>query len=150
MIFVQISVHHKFHLKVQCSGDVNILLNITTLFVDVSTRYSSKCCEDLLSEDCRAIMILLNVIHQDNRSVPHMELVSVIFDVFLNLIKYDKVRPVLNSIAEFFDTTVNVMTRYREKNHTIVAKCCAVLWIAAHEENGRQVRWRKVSLAQSF
>ena len=59
--------------------------SIYLLFVDVVTRLSPRCCEQMVAGNAVDVIYLL--IRSCNRSLPHMELIKYSVNILLNLTK---------------------------------------------------------------
>ena len=98
---------------------------------DISTRLSSVCCDRLISEGSRCLLVLLDLIQRCNRSVPHMVVVSSSLDILINLAKYDKARSFMceaSSAIKVGTTITDLVVIYREKSSEIFTKSCSILW----------------------
>ncbi len=71
------SLRHRSNLSTHCVQHKSNL--------DISTRLSAECCDTLLVDGSRCPMILLDLVSRCNRSVPHQEVISAVFDVLINL-----------------------------------------------------------------
>jgi len=99
--------------------------------LDISTRLSSVCCDRLISEGPRCLLVLLDLIQRCNRSVPHMVVVSSSLDILINLAKYDKARSVMceaSSAIKVATTITDLVVIYRDKSSEIFTKGCSILW----------------------
>ena len=101
--------------------------------LDVSTRLSSACCDRLIADGNKCFLIMLDILRRCNRSIPHMEIISSIFDVFINMAKYEPALSILESVScEFVETVLVLSLRYADKFHDIFCKGCSILWIVGH------------------
>lgn len=59
----------------------------------------------------KAIQILINLLNGLNRSVPHIEVMCIIFDVFISLAEYHDTRPKLAKMELVYDAVLTAMTK---------------------------------------
>eukprot|EP00095_Tigriopus_kingsejongensis_P001740 maker-scaffold1923_size24897-snap-gene-0.7 protein:Tk01740 transcript:maker-scaffold1923_size24897-snap-gene-0.7-mRNA-1 annotation:"abnormal spindle-like microcephaly-associated protein homolog" len=108
--------------------------------LDVTTRFSANCCDQIMSENDRCVRILLNLLRRCNRSIPHMDIISTILDVFINLAKYEPSRMVLLEAADdVLETLIEVLVIYRDKSVDIYTKTFALLWLLASSNRVKKI-----------
>ena len=115
-------------------------------FTEFATRYSQTCCTRLIENNGMAMLILANLAERCNRSLPHMEVVSTICDIFINISELLETR---NFVASWdrLDSILTIifvlMNRFKEnkKPFYIFSKCCSFLWKFCHQENVLLVSW---------
>ena len=118
----------KLHLGIHCICE---LIHFLVIVSDISTRLSSVCCDRLISEGPRCLLVLLDLIQRCNRSVPHMVVVSSSLDILINLAKYDKARSLMceaSSAIKVATTITDLVVIYRDKSSEIFTKGCSILW----------------------
>ena len=65
--------------------------------LNVSLRYSTNCCLRMFEGKGKAVEILVNLLNGLNRSVPHIEVMSIVFDIFISIAEFHETRPQLVS-----------------------------------------------------
>ena len=65
--------------------------------LNVSLRYSTNCCLRMFEGEGKAVEILVNLLNGLNRSVPHIEVMSIVFDIFISIAEFHETRPQLVS-----------------------------------------------------
>ncbi|TRY62673.1 hypothetical protein TCAL_08689 [Tigriopus californicus] len=122
------------------SRDMAQLLQILN-DLDVSTRFSANCCDQIVAEKDRCIRILLDLLLRCNRSIPHMELISTTLDVFISLAKYEPSRVILNGIANDLVGTIMEVLHifYKDKFVDIYTKGLALLWLLSFDDNAQTI-----------
>ena len=109
-------------------------------FTEFATRYSQTCCTRLIEKNGMALLILANLAERCNRSLPHMEVVSTICDIFINISELLETR---NFVASWdrLDSILKIifllMNRFKENKKPlyIFSKCCSFLWKLCQQEN---------------
>ena len=62
------------------------------IFLEFATRYSPSCCVKLLEDNGKPLLILIGLLEPCNRSLPHMEVVSTICDIFISTSEIEEAR----------------------------------------------------------
>ncbi|CAK6442302.1 unnamed protein product [Pipistrellus nathusii] len=81
--------------------------------LEVATRLSPRCCEDLAQSGALRQLFLL--IRSCNRSVPCMEVVSYAVQVLLHVAKYERTVAAVSAVDGCVDTLLGLLRVYREK-----------------------------------
>ena len=117
------------------------------MFTDVATRYSSFCCIRLIENEGKALLLLADLAERCNRSLPHMEVVTTICDLFISLSELEETRNFIatseNCSKVVLDTIFHLMlmhSRDNKKSLYIFSKCCSFLWKLSHQESVLKVR----------
>ena len=113
---------------------------------DVAARYSATCCTRLIENNGRALLVLADLAQRCNRSLPHMEVVTTICDLFISLSELDETRTFLATFescrVKIFDMIFHLMQMHGKDNKKslfIFSKCCSFLWKLCHHEKAQQV-----------
>ncbi|XP_068203095.1 abnormal spindle-like microcephaly-associated protein homolog [Palaemon carinicauda] len=104
-------------------------LLIAVMYLDTSTRWSPPCCVKLTESG--ALKSLVFILRTSNRSVPHMDIVSNVLNVFINLSKYNTTAKSIHKLDGLLPSIFQLMTIYYEKCPDIFCKCCTLLFIFA-------------------
>merc|ERR1719189_2816066 len=104
--------------------------------LNVTLRYSTNCCARMLEEDGKAVRILTDLLNGLNRSVPHIDVMSIIFDILLSLAEFQETRSKLATIEVVYKSVLMAMSK-GEKNAEVLGKGCSLFWRLAHEVEGR-------------
>ncbi|XP_064086058.1 LOW QUALITY PROTEIN: abnormal spindle-like microcephaly-associated protein homolog [Macrobrachium nipponense] len=104
-------------------------LLIAVMYLDTSTRWSPPCCVKLTESG--ALKSLVFILRTSNRSVPHMDIISNVLDVFINLSKYHTTAQAVHTLDGLFPSIIQLMTIYYEKCPDIFCKCCTLLYVFA-------------------
>ncbi len=116
---------------------------------DVTLRYSTNCCSRMLEDDGKAILILADLLDGCNRSLPHIEVMSIIFDILISLAEFEDTRPALASgYPNLYEVVIRAMAK-GEKNLDMFGKGCSLLWRLASESSGKKVNKHKVFVHES-
>ena len=123
-------------------------ITLTNYFSEFATRYSESCCTRLIENNGMAVSILANLAERCNRSLPHMEVVSTICDIFINISELLETRNFIASCDKFksiLEVIFTLMNRFKENKKPlyIFSKCCSLLWKLSHHDNVLQVRQNK-------
>ena len=107
---------------------------------DVATRHSGNSCQRMTESEGRPIVILMDLIHRCNRSLPHMEVVSSVCEILISLAEYPQTRDFISSEASIrklvLKTSLEIMRIYREKNQLqIFSKLSSFLWKMSHNDS---------------
>merc|ERR1719367_1841430 len=83
-------LYYRTDLAIQYIMDVEEMRDMSYLIgkckhLEFATRYSQTCCTRLIENNGMAMLILANLAERCNRSLPHMEVVSTICDIFINI-----------------------------------------------------------------
>jgi hypothetical protein len=97
------------------------------------TKLSPECCCLFTREG--AIDILYNFIQNCNRSVPHMDLVRLCLDIFINLAKYSQTYEFILSNAQSMNIFMNLLQAYYVSNANIFMNVCIIFIILAKYES---------------
>jgi len=97
--------------------------------LDMATRLSEDCCLKLSQGDNKPLGQLLNLINRCNRSVPHMEVVTISLDVLLNISRVTSTRENVCCIPNLVPDLFQIMVVYRDAGGSIFCKVCALLQI---------------------
>ena len=71
--------------------------------------------------------ILVNLLNGLNRSVPHIEVMSIIFDIFISLAEFHETRPLLAKMEIVYEGVLGAMAK-GEKNSELFGKGCSLFW----------------------
>merc|ERR1740129_1287129 len=96
--------------------------------IELSTRLTEECCRQMAVPENKPIVQIINLMMRCNRSLPHMEVVSAILEVLLNLSRVASTRMSIHTVPKFLEQMFQAMTIYREKDQ-IFGKICALLQI---------------------
>uniref|UniRef100_UPI00398F6964 abnormal spindle-like microcephaly-associated protein n=1 Tax=Pristiophorus japonicus TaxID=55135 RepID=UPI00398F6964 len=115
----------------------NILAALQHL--EVATRLSSICCENLAQSGATPIILIL--IRSCNRSVPSMDVIKYAVQVLLNLSKYEKTSAVVYEVDNSINTLLDLLCMYRgkagdktsDKCGSIFTKVCCLLAILSRD-----------------
>ena len=123
-------------------------VTLTNYSSEFATRYSESCCTRLIENNGMAVSILANLAERCNRSLPHMEVVSTICDIFINISELLETRNFIASCDKFksiLEVIFTLMNRFKENKKPlyIFSKCCSLLWKLCHHDNVLQVRQNK-------
>lgn len=106
---------------------------VTVMCLDTSTRLSPFCCEKIADQEA-ALTTLLFYLRSCNRSLPHMQLLSYVLNIFINLAKYNKTLDSLYRMDKLIEVVVTLMMTYYEKGQSIFTKACTFLYVLATDE----------------
>ena len=104
--------------------------------LNVTLRYSTNCCLRMFEADAKALLILMDILNGLNRSVPHIEVMSIIFDILISLAEFDETRCQLAKIKMVFPSVVGAMSK-GEKNAQVFGKGCSIFWRLASVTTGK-------------
>ena len=104
--------------------------------LNVTLRYSTNCCLRLFEAEAKALLILMDILNGLNRSVPHLEVMSIILDILISLAEYEETRSKLVGIDLVFPSVIATMGK-GEKNAQVFGKGCSLLWRLASTEKGQ-------------
>ena len=115
------------------------------IFLEFATRYSPSCCVKLLEDNGKPLLILIGLLEPCNRSLPHMEVVSTICDIFISTSEIEEARNFLanwDNLPEIMNITFHLMKHFKENKKPlyIFSKCCAFLWKLSHHPGVFKVR----------
>ena len=96
------------------------------------TRLSPECCSYFAREG--AVEILFNFIHNCNRSVPHMDLVKMCLQIFINLAKYSETCEFILKSNSWSNIFMSLCTAYHTSNPLIFMNVCIILIILCKYE----------------
>ncbi|XP_067141199.1 abnormal spindle-like microcephaly-associated protein homolog [Centruroides vittatus] len=105
----------------------------TLINLDKTSQLSPICCEKMT--EGKALDVLMHILRNCNRSVPHMELIKYTINIFLNLAKYSKTVDAVWNTEGMLDTILELMKIYREKGAGIFSKLCTLIWILCQDPN---------------
>merc|ERR1719391_219648 len=71
----------------------------------------------------------MNLINRCNRSVPHIEVVSIAIDVLINIARVNSTKDYLAGVPNLVHDLFQIMMVYRDHGGTIFSKICALLHI---------------------
>lgn len=99
--------------------------------LDFSTRLSLDCCMKMTEGQGRVTPVaqLVSLMTRCNRSVPHMEVVSTILDILLNVARVVLSREAVSEIPNLLTDMFQTMLVYRDSGPEIFSKCCALLQV---------------------
>ncbi|CAD5121822.1 DgyrCDS10292 [Dimorphilus gyrociliatus] len=97
------------------------------IHLEVSTRLSALCCENLAQEN--AVPVLYRLIKCCNRSVPHMEIIKYCISILVNLVKHEKTSVYACYNEDMAETLAELICMYRDKG-SIFHKTCLLLGLA--------------------
>ena len=122
--------------------------------LEFATRYSPSCCSKLIENDGKPLLILGDLLERCNRSLPHMEVVSTICDIFISISELGETRNFIanwNKCTEILKITFHVMNHFKENKKPlyIFSKCCAFLWKLCHHSNVSKVSRNYVKISMS-
>ena len=83
----------------------------------------------------KAVQILVNMLNGLNRSVPHIEVMSIIFDIFISLTEFHETRPLLAKMEIIYEAILVAMSK-GEKNIDLFGKGCSLFWRLAALDYG--------------
>ena len=104
--------------------------------LNVTLRYSTNCCVRMLEEDAKALSILMDILNGLNRSVPHIEVMSIILDILISLAEFNETRAQLAAISSVYPSVISTMSK-GEKNVQVFGKGCSLLFRLAAEKSGK-------------
>jgi len=138
-------LYYRTDLAIQYIMDVEEMRDMSYLIgkckhLEFATRYSQTCCTRLIENNGMAMLILANLAERCNRSLPHMEVVSTICDIFINISELLETRNFVanwDSLDSMLKIIFQLMNRFKEnkKPFYIFSKCCSFLWKLCHQEN---------------
>lgn len=97
------------------------------IVLDMSTKWSKVCCGNMISEGI--LPHLLSLIDSCNRSLPYMQILTYILNIFLNLVKCQETFHDITIIPNIADIMVSVMSIYHEKHPLLLNKSCTILYL---------------------
>ncbi|XP_078074264.1 abnormal spindle-like microcephaly-associated protein [Mustelus asterias] len=115
--------------------------------LEVATRLSSICCENLARSG--ATPIILSLIRSCNRSVPSMDVIKCAIQVLFNLSKYQKTSAVVYEVENSINTLLNLLQVYRgkagdktsDKCGSIFTKvCCLMALLSKDSQRALEIR----------
>ncbi|XP_067893808.1 abnormal spindle-like microcephaly-associated protein isoform X2 [Heterodontus francisci] len=115
--------------------------------LEVATRLSSICCENLARSGATPIILIL--IRSCNRSVPSMDVIKCAVQVLLNLSKYQKTTAVVYEVDNCINTLLDLLHMYRgkagdktsDKCGSIFTKvCCLLAILSQNSQRALEVR----------
>ena len=115
--------------------DMGMLIEALNNF-NVTLRYSTNCCWRMFEEDAKAVLILVELLNGLNRSVPHIEVMSIVFDILICLAEYRETRPLLAQMEKVIQAVLSAMNKGR-KNNDVFGKGCSLFWRLAAETHGK-------------
>ena len=104
--------------------------------LNVTLRYSTNCCLRLFEAEAKALSILMDILNGLNRSVPHLEVMSIILDILISLAEFEETRSKLVGIDLVFPSVIATMGK-GEKNAQVFGKGCSLLWRLASTKKGQ-------------
>ena len=104
--------------------------------LNVTLRYSTNCCLRLFEAEAKALLILMDILNGLNRSVPHLEVMSIILDILISLAEFEETRSKLVGIDLVFPSVIATMGK-GEKNAQVFGKGCSLLWRLASTKKGQ-------------
>ena len=104
--------------------------------LNITLRYSTNCCLRLFEAEAKALSILMDILNGLNRSVPHLEVMSIILDILISLAEYEETRSKLVGIDLVFPSVIATMGK-GEKNAQVFGKGCSLLWRLASTKKGQ-------------
>ena len=104
--------------------------------LNVTLRYSTNCCARMLEDNARALSILMDILNGLNRSVPHIEVMSIILDILISLAEFSETRTKLAEIASVYPSIISTMGK-GEKNAHVFGKGCSLFLRLAFEKSGK-------------
>ncbi|XP_032240895.2 abnormal spindle-like microcephaly-associated protein homolog [Nematostella vectensis] len=96
----------------------------TLVNLEVVTRLSYVCCEQLLREN--ALRVIFTVIRNSNRSLPQMEIVKYALAILINVAKCPSTFRAVYEEPDSLSTLVELMTIFREKDVLFSKACCLI------------------------
>ncbi|XP_078417845.1 abnormal spindle-like microcephaly-associated protein isoform X2 [Cetorhinus maximus] len=115
--------------------------------LEVATRLSSICCENLARSGATPIILIL--IRSCNRSVPSMDVIKCAVQVLFNLSKYQKTSAVVYEVDNSINTLLDLLHMYRgkagdktsDKCGSIFTKvCCLLALLSKDSKRALEVR----------
>eukprot|EP00090_Calanus_glacialis_P001119 TRINITY_DN10784_c0_g1_i2.p1 TRINITY_DN10784_c0_g1~~TRINITY_DN10784_c0_g1_i2.p1 ORF type:complete len:1021 (-),score=356.46 TRINITY_DN10784_c0_g1_i2:147-2840(-) len=99
--------------------------------LDLSTRLSFDCCMKMTEglSGVSPVAQLVSLMTRCNRSVPHMEVVSTILDILLNVSRVVLTREAVAIVPNLLPDLFQTMLVYRDTGAEIFSKCCALLQV---------------------
>jgi len=99
--------------------------------LDFSTRLSLDCCMKMTEGQggITPVAQLVSLMTRCNRSVPHMEVVSTILDILLNVARVVLSREAVSEVPNLLPDMFQTMLAYRDSGPEIFSKCCALLQV---------------------
>ncbi|CAG2102162.1 unnamed protein product [Medioppia subpectinata] len=95
--------------------------------LDRTTRLSPESCETLVIYD--AIRILLQILHESNRSEPHKQIIALTVNILLNIAKYEKTYPNVVSNPQTIEILFKLIKSFGRNAPKLICKCFTLLWI---------------------
>jgi hypothetical protein len=106
--------------------------------LNVTLRYSTSCCLRMATEEQgKAVRILMELLNGLNRSVPHIEVMSIIFDILISLAEFHETRPLLAGFEVVYKSVIQAMSKVNDKD--VFGKGCSLFWRLALEAKGRDL-----------
>jgi hypothetical protein len=105
----------------------------TLMELDKVTKLSPECCEIFSKEG--AIEILYAFIGSCNRSVPHMDLIKICLQIFINLGKYSLTCERLLEPSSALTILTNLLQAYQTSNPSIFMSVCVLFILLAQNES---------------
>ncbi|XP_018014073.1 abnormal spindle-like microcephaly-associated protein homolog [Hyalella azteca] len=106
--------------------DLKMILQ-AVISLEASTRWSSVCCCSVVSEG--SLPHLLRLVNECNRSLPYMQILTYVLNIFLNLIKCDQTFDSVAKVPGIIEVLVHLMSIYHEKNLLLFTKSCTALYL---------------------
>merc|ERR1719186_879838 len=99
--------------------------------LDFSTRLSMDCCMKMTEgfSGVSPVAQLVSLMTRCNRSVPHMEVVSTILDILLNVSRVVLTREAVSIVPNLLPDLFQTMLVYRDTGPEIFSKSCALLQV---------------------
>ena len=91
----------------------------------------------MLEENGKAVRILMELLDGLNRSVPHIDVMSIIFDILISLAEFQDTRTDLAGMEDVYTSVLKAMGK-GEKNSDVFGKGCSIFWRLASEVHGRK------------
>ena len=99
----------------------------------------------MLEENGKAVRILMDLLNGLNRSVPHIDVMSIIFDILVSLAEFKDTRSNLAKLDIVYDSVIVAMGK-GEKNSEVFGKGC---WVSSTcEEKGLLSQGQEACLCQ--
>ncbi|XP_074655688.1 uncharacterized protein LOC141909201 [Tubulanus polymorphus] len=100
--------------------------------LEIASRYSWTCCERMVGGN--AVHVLFTLIHNCNRSVPHMEIIKYIISILINLAKCKRTQRYVYESSNSLSILVELLQHYLGKG-IVFTKTCTLIAILAQDED---------------
>ncbi|KAF2352655.1 IQ motif EF-hand binding site [Trinorchestia longiramus] len=106
--------------------------------LEASTRWSAVCCCSVVEEG--TLTHLLRLVNDCNRSLPYVQILTYVLNIFLNLVKCDQTFDSVAQVPDIAEVLVQLMSIYHEKNPLLFSKSCSLLYLLSSHKEERKMK----------